>query len=151
MILTNLIKELKDIRAERLTPYDMAVYIAICSIYKAGNEYFTDRDVLAVMGASTKGAAEKQIEAIRESVEKMQSIIITIKISEKEARKYSGAVLLDRTGAILPLIVDAMKGYKLLDEPLLLWYAEVKGHVKTIPTAEMVQSYLYHRGEAAND
>ena len=50
MILTNLIKELKDIRAERLTPYDMAVYIAICSIYKAGNEYFTDRQVLEVMG-----------------------------------------------------------------------------------------------------
>ena len=131
-------------RLERLTPFDKAVYDAICTLYKAGNTYITDRDVLAVMGASTKGAAEKQIEAIRESVEKMQSIRITIKSSEEEARRYNAAALLDRTGVILPLIVDTwiykrqkVKGYKLLDEPLLLWYAEIKRQVLTKPIEEL--------------
>ncbi len=123
---------------EGLTDYDMAVHGAICSLYKARKKYIADRQVLEVAEGSIEGVTEKQLEAVRNSIEKMRFTRIELS-SEKEIRRY-GLDQINIDGAILSLTTFSWKReeqrvdvYELPNcEPMLLWYAEAKGQVKAI-------------------
>lgn len=125
---------------ERLTPYDMAVHNAICALYLAGYKYITNRQVLEVVGASAKGAAREQLEAIRKSVEKMHNIRITMVNSEKEAKAYNKPILLSREGYMLDFTIFSRKWidvYQLSNEPMLLRHPETKEQVLATPLKKL--------------
>lgn len=125
---------------EKLTPYDMEVHDAICALYLAGYKYITNRQVLEVVGASAKGAAREQLEAIRKSVEKMHNIRITMVNSEKEAKAYNKPILLSREGYMLDFTIFSRKWidvYQLSNEPMLLRHPETKEQVLATPLKKL--------------
>ncbi|MEG0478919.1 hypothetical protein [Peptostreptococcus sp.] len=74
--------ELKDIT--KLSIYDLGVFRAICRIYELGNNMMTYKMILhELTGVKSKSPRKNQIDDIKNSIEKMSLIDITVCLSKK--------------------------------------------------------------------
>lgn len=118
--------------------YDKRVYLAICALYDAGNEYMTAGMIYRTMGG--KGYPnQKKFESIKQSIIKMAMIFLTID-NTREADKYKypnfrviGAHMLACEYKQETEINSGKTDYclHLLSKPILMRYAEEHKQVTT--------------------
>lgn len=132
--------ELKDNSAiQRLTQYDLRVYMAIGNLYNAGNNKISIRDIYKAMG-NNSNLASSQKKKILLSIEKMSSIRITIDTTEEEQAGYRYPNLHIKRRNLLYTKVDvALKRgqetevIELMEEPVLFQFALARNQYTTIP------------------
>ena len=128
----------------RLTAYDRAVHDAVLSLTLADNEYFSDEMILSTMrGISShkKGIAyEQQLQNIRDSMYKMQSVKIHIDAEQERAMyEFSFKTRYKFIGNIVPCeIVEGNVGgkkkviYHILSTLPLYEYSHEKNQIAQI-------------------
>lgn len=125
----------------RLTPFDRSVFNGICSIYKAGNDAFTLKQVYHAMGGKGNPRPET-LERIRFSITKMRATFVSVDwsehlrmrgilISEKITMKTDSAMI-SVEGIQLKVGGKQVFGYKFLSELPLLKYADSVDQICTI-------------------
>ncbi|MDE5583245.1 MAG: hypothetical protein K2J08_06050 [Ruminococcus sp.] len=132
--------ELKDNSAiQRLTQYDLRVYMAIGNLYNAGNNKISIKDIYKAMG-NTKNPAPDQRKKILISIEKMSSIRITIDTTEEERAGYRYPNLHIKRRNLLYTKVDVAfkRGQEtevivLMEEPVLFQFALLRNQYTTVP------------------
>lgn len=120
-----------------LDPDNRAVHDAICSIYAAGNRYFTADMIFRLKRGTPRGkqvAREETIKSIEASILKLWLTHITIDTSEEEQaygikiNSHEGN-LLDLEAKEIILNNQRVKCYHFLREPVLLEYARKKNQI----------------------
>lgn len=132
--------ELKDNSAiQRLTQYDLRVYMAIGNLYNAGNSKISIRDIYKTMG-NNNNPAPNQRKKILLSIEKMSSIRITIDTTEEEQAGYRYPNLHIKRRNLLYTKVDVAfkRGQEtevivLMEEPVLFQFALARNQYTTVP------------------
>ena len=135
-ILVDLNLDLKNYPS--LNFYDKRVYLAICALYDAGNEYMSAGMIYRAMGG--KGYPnQKKFESIKQSIIKMATIFISID-NTKEADKYKyphfreiGANMLACEYTQDTEVNSGKTDYclHLLSKPVLMRYAEEHKQITT--------------------
>ena len=133
---------------EPLNAFDKRVYLAICALYNAGNEYMSAGMIYRTMGGNGY-PNQKKFESIKQSIEKMAVVRISID-NEQEASKYNYPRFREIGENLLPCGYEQeteVKGGKsdyclqVLKKPLLMRYAEEHKQVTTY-TPEQFQCPL---------
>ena len=132
--------ERKDNSAiQRLTQYDLRVYMAIGNLYKAGNSKISIRDIYKAMG-NNSNLTTSQKKKILLSIEKMSSIRITIDTTEEEQAGYRYPNLhIKRRNLIYTKVDVALKRGQetevivLMEEPVLFQFALLRNQYTTVP------------------
>lgn len=133
---------------EPMNAFDKRVYLAICALYDAGNEYMSAGMIYRTMGGNCRPNTKK-LEKIKQSIEKMAVVRISIDNAE-EASKYKyprfrevGANLLACEYEQETEIRGGKSDYclHLLSKPLLMRYAEEHKQLTTY-TPEQFQCPL---------
>ena len=124
---------------QRLTQYDLRVYMAIGNLYNAGNSKISIRDIYKAMG-NNSNLATTQKKKILLSIEKMSSIRITIDTTEEEQAGYRYPNLhIKRRNLIYTKVDVALKRgqetevIELMEEPVLFQFALARNQYTTIP------------------
>lgn len=128
---------------ERVTPFDMVVHNAICTLLESGRAVFTPAEIYRAMNGMTncEYVGKTAIEQIRRSVEKMRVILLPIDRTEL-IEKADGLEELKVTVENYMLPVKkymfhfkntAVVGYALLDIPPLLEHSKNLHRVSTVP------------------
>lgn len=124
---------------QRLTQYDLRVYMAIGNLYNAGNSKISIRDIYKAMG-NNSNLASSQKKKILLSIEKMSSIRITIDTTEEEQAGYRYPNLHIKRRNLLYTKVDLAfkRGQEtevivLMEEPVLFQFALARNQYTTIP------------------
>lgn len=128
---------------ERVTPFDMVVHNAICTLLESGRAVFTPSEIYRAMNGLTNCEYVQMtaIEHIRRSVEKMRVILLTIDRTEL-IEKADGLEELKVTIENYMLPVKkymfnfknaTVAGYALLDIPPLLEHSKSLKKVRTLP------------------
>lgn len=128
--------------------YDLRVHDAICSLYKAGNVYFTPEQVYRVMNGKSANTRIRKtsLTKIIDSIEKQRKTLYMADYSKQNEAwskdKQVKKVKVD--GFLLSLkhataVIDGKKidCYKMLDSSVLYDYAANIGHLLYIPTAAL--------------
>ena len=133
---------------EPMNAYDKRVYLAVCALYEAGNEYITAGQVYRAMGR--KGNQKtKDYEKLKQSIEKMATVRININ-NEQETIKYKYPSFYVTNDYLLPcssVEEIELKGGKsdysihILEKPILMRYAEEHKQMTTY-TPEQFQMPL---------
>lgn len=133
---------------EPMNAYDKRVYLAICALYEAGNEYITAGMIYRAMGG--KGRKElKKYEKLKQSIEKMAVVRISID-NEQEAIKYkyrsfsvTNDYLLNCSSVEKIELNGGKSDYSIhiFEKPVLMRYAEEHKQVTTY-TPEQFQMPL---------
>lgn len=127
----------------RFTPYDRAVYNAVCSIKEAGNVNFTPNQVYRCINGLNEGeyVSPQAVGAITKSIDNSRGIYA--KVNYREEAKAWGIntdkfidedYILSAKKTTLEAGGKEVTGYKLNSNPLLYEYAKVTGQVLTIPS-----------------
>lgn len=133
---------------EPMNAYDKRVYLAVCALYEAGNEYITAGMIYRAMGGKGYPKVEKY-EKLKQSIEKMAVVRISID-NEQEAIKYkyrSFSVTNDYLLNCSSVEKIELKGGKsdysihIFEKPVLMRYAEEHKQVTTY-TPEQFQMPL---------
>ena len=123
---------------EPLNAFDKRVYLAICALYDAGNEYMSAGMIYRTMGGNGY-PSHKKFESIKQSIEKM-AVIRTSIDNEQEANKYNysrfrevGANLLSCEYEQETEVKGGKSNYclQVLKKPLLMRYAEEHDQITT--------------------
>lgn len=131
---------LEDISvSKRLLPFDKRVYIAVASLFGAGNDVISLTQIHYAMGNTGRPKAE-QLGKIRDAIKKMNSATITVDNSQEIEAKYKYAQFKYR-GSLLPFeMVEASVNGKLTEaaihifrEPPLVSFAKQRRQIATIP------------------
>lgn len=128
---------------ERVTPFDMVVHNAVCTLLESGRTVFTPAEIYRAMNGMTNCEYVKMtaIEHICRSVEKMRVILLTIDRTEM-IEKADGLEELKVTVENYMLPVKKymfhfknsdVAGYALLDIPPLLEHSKSLNRVRTLP------------------
>lgn len=125
--------------SKQLLPFDKRVYIAVASLFGAGNDVISLTQIHSAMGNTGK-PSPAQISKIRDAIKKMNSATITVDNSQEIAAKYKYAQFKYR-GSLLPFeMVEASVNGKLTEaaihifrEPPLVSFAKQRGQIATIP------------------
>lgn len=125
--------------SKQLLPFDKRVYIAVSSLFGAGNDVISLTQIHSAMGNTGK-PSPAQISKIRDAIKKMNSAAITVDNSQEIAAKYKYAQFKYR-GSLLPFeMVEASVNGKLTEaaihifrEPPLVSFAKQRGQIATIP------------------
>lgn len=135
--LANEAPEFKD--TEKLTPFDKSVFNAVVSIF-AYNEspYFTAKQIATYLfygdNPCKSQPSKKQVELVKESIEKQSKIDMSIKLVKQEGLEFSGAMLPVREIAYI-LYGQKVRGYEMTSTPPLHEYAMHMGLVSNIPSS----------------
>lgn len=133
---------------EPLNAFDKRVYLAVCALYDAGNEYMSAGMIYRTMGGNGY-PSQKKFESIKQSIEKMAVVRVSID-NEQEANKYNYPRFREIGENLLPCGYEQeteVKGGKsnyclqVLKKPLLMRYAEEHKQVTTY-TPEQFQCPL---------
>ena len=127
-----------------ISPYDMAVMDAFYTLYKSGYQTFSLQTVIRVMsGNMDQDITAQKIARLKESVEKLRLILITIdctnelrarKLIEKnETAKYRSYFLPVSSVEIQSGNQTVVEGYRLLELPALYAYAERIKQMISVP------------------
>lgn len=131
---------LEDISvSKRLFPFDKRVYIAVASLFGAGNDVISLTQIHYAMGNTGRPKAE-QLGKIRDAIKKMNSATITVDNSQEIEAKYKYEQFKYR-GSLLPFeMVEASVNGKLTEaaihifrEPPLVSFAKQRRQIATIP------------------
>ena len=123
---------------ESLNAFDKRVYLAVCALYDAGNEYMSAGMIYRTMGGNGY-PNKKKFESIKQSIIKMAMVHISID-NEQEANKYKYPRFREIGENLLPCGYEQeteVKGGKsnyclqVLKKPLLMRYAEEHKQVTT--------------------
>lgn len=127
-----------------LSEYDRCVYDSVCSLSTC-NRYITPGMVYNAMtgGKGTGDYGEKQLDAVRNSLEKLSSIRISIDCNAQyqsygvtchDSKQWTFISKLLHTRAVRVCNGGNVYGaYELLEEPVLLAYARPLGQVLSVP------------------
>lgn len=117
-----------DINGEpqTLTAYDREVFNGLCSIINAGYDFCTVRQIREAMTGSAS-MSPKSEENVTKSIEKMAAAIISVDGKEHAEEKM---IRVEPGEAIV--CGQKTHGYKILEKPVLLEYAEAVGQVLTV-------------------
>lgn len=125
--------------SKRLTAFDKRCYIAIASLYNAGNtEAISLRQIHYCMG-NDRSPSPAQMQRLRNSIEKMAAARVTI-VNPDDYKKYGsfnvrGRYLLaantDGTYNIQGALTKG--GISLLEEPILMQFAKKRNQLTTVP------------------
>jgi hypothetical protein len=133
---------------EPLNAFDKRVYLAICALYNAGNEYMSAGMIYRTMGGNGRPNTKK-FEKIKQSIIKMAMVHISIDNAE-EANKYKYPRFREVGANLLTCEYESETEIKtrkteyclhLLSKPLLMRYAEEHKQVTTY-TLEQFQMPL---------
>lgn len=152
-----------------LTPYDRAVHDAVLSLMLANNDLITDEMILSTINGQSshdmKQHTDAQLQEIRNSMYKMQSLKISIDVhQEASVYKFDGIKDYKFIGNLVPCeIIECKAGgklkvvYRMFDTPPLYRYSKAKNQIAennlnifNIPNLKMtkdlitVQTVLYH-------
>jgi hypothetical protein len=123
---------------EPLNAFDKRVYLAICALYDAGNEYMSAGMIYRTMGGNGRPNTKK-FEKIKQSIIKMAMVYISIDNTE-EASKYKyprfrevGANLITCEYEQETEVKGGKSDYclQILKKPLLMRYAEEHKQITT--------------------
>lgn len=125
--------------SKQLLPFDKRVYIAVASLFGAGNDVISLTQIHYAMGNTGRPKAE-QLGKIRDAIKKMNSAAITVDNSQEIEAKYKYAQF-KYWGSLLPFeMVEASVNGKLTEaaihifrEPPLVSFAKQRGQIATIP------------------
>lgn len=125
--------------SKRLLPFDKRVYIAVSSLFGAGNDVISLTQIHYAMGNTGRPKAE-QLGKIRDAIKKMNSATITVDNSQEIEAKYKYPQFKYR-GSLLPFeMVEASVNGKLTEaaihifrEPPLVSFAKQRRQIATIP------------------
>lgn len=135
-----------DVKLSRpISPFDMSVHNAVCSLWDAGDRYITDRQIWQLM-TGKESAAEASLQAVRESMEWLMRTWATIDFSAElrgeqkvldgepftpEQAKRAGNLLLGFNDTVVATNGKRVDGYKLSDDmPILLQHDRVLNQVQ---------------------
>lgn len=140
-----------------LTHYDKRVFIMICNLYRENGQYITVNQICAMMTGKKK-PSKNQVEKVRSSIDKMMGINITIDNSkELEANSGYPSFVYRAKTHLLPIEIleveevsgrrhggvkhggQILSGIRILEEPLLMRFAEGRKQVTTIPIDVLVK------------
>ena len=132
--------ELKNNTAvQRLTQYDLRVYMAIGNLFEVGNTKVSVKDIYKAMGNNNNPAPDQR-KRILLAVEKMSSIRITIDTSEEEQAGYNYPNLHIKRRNLLYTKLDIVlkngqetEAIELMEEPVLFQFALTRNQYTTIP------------------
>ena len=140
-----------------LTAWDRRVQNGVASLWLAGNRYMTAAAIARTINGRMDGSwiAPAMQDAVIESVQRQQGMIITINYNEEARRRGWDSLRL--TGAVLPVTsIDAIagggtRGYMIVinDAPPLLTYAQQCNQLLRIPT-ELLDVRLCRDGMIAD-
>ncbi len=127
-----------------ISPYDMAVMDAFYTLYKSGYQTFSLQTVIRVMsGNMDQDITAQKIARLKESVEKLRLILITIDctdelrarklIKKEETAKYRSYFLPVSSMEIQSGNQTVVEGYRLLELPALYAYAERIKQMISVP------------------
>jgi len=125
-----------------ISAYDKIVYNGVISLYKAGNGVITPAMVYrAINGLThTEYISPHAVEAVKESLDKMQRTFIKIEASP-EVQAYKKKVSATIEGFLLQLVKitvssggQIIEAYELSREPILYSYAQISGQIASFPT-----------------
>jgi hypothetical protein len=125
--------------SKQLLPFDKRVYIAVASLFGAGNDVISLTQIHSAMGNTGK-PSPAQISKIRDAIKKMNSATITVDNSQEIEAKYKYAQF-KYWGSLLPFeMVEASVNGKLTEaaihifkEPPLISFAKQRRQIATIP------------------
>lgn len=130
--------------ARKITAFDKYVYIIAASLFNAGNEYITIRQIYKYMTGKSDKPALNQIKKIDDSITKLSAAWAYMNNLQEIKAGYSYPVL-DYDGPLLPCervratvngqTVDA--AIHLFREPPLISFARGRGQITTIPVRVM--------------
>ena len=127
-----------------ISPYDMAGMDAFYTLYKSGYQTFSLQTVIRVMsGNMDQDITAQKIARLKESVEKLRLILITIDctdelrvrklIKKEETAKYRSYFLPVSSVEIQSGNQTVVEGYRLLELPALYAYAERIKQMISVP------------------
>lgn len=130
-----------------LTPFDMCVYCAICSLYEAGNRFITLHSINNFFhgpGLSREGTSirmtEKQKKEYEEAVEKLRHSFLKVDLSndyQKHNLPYESFIIDDALVSARKATVKVngriCECYEIKESPFLLEIARSKGQVISMP------------------
>lgn len=127
---------------QKFTSYDTEVLSSIVTLYMAGNTTFTCKQVWQTMigKPGTGRVSEKQLNSVRESIDKMSYSELSIDAREEfekygynfEEARVSGN-LLHLEKVTFKLSGNKVEGYHILRKPILLEYAIPKHQILSTP------------------
>lgn len=142
-----------------LTPYDMMVLDAVCTLAQNGLTIFTPEAISRIMTGNTqKHVSEQKINRIKESIDKMRKITIKMNCTEElNARGIDPSKTIfniEDTSYLLPIHIRTVTmanghvktGYILLEMPILYVYARYIKQIITVPIT-LLQSEKYNETE----
>lgn len=127
---------------EKITQYDRIVNNAVSTIYEAGNNIFTPQMVYRAINGLTKNekVSLQAVTEVTNSLDKLSKIRCKIDwTNEAKARGIniqSGTIeenILETKKIIVTVAGRTIEAYKLLDKPILYFYAQKTKQVITVP------------------
>lgn len=125
----------------KLTPFDRTVFNGICSIYKAGNDVFTVKQVYHAMGGKGNPRPET-LDRIKFSIMKMRATFVSVDWSEhmrmrgfsisKKVTMKTDSAMMSLEGIQLKVGGQQVSGYKFISDLPLLKYADSVDQICTI-------------------
>lgn len=125
--------------SKRLTAFDKRCYMAISSLYNAGNIDGMSLTQIHYCMGNEKAPSALQTKKIRDSIEKMAAARVTI-INQDDYAKYGSfdvrhryllPVNMDETYNINGAVTNGV--VRVLDEPVLMKFAKSRNQITTIP------------------